>query len=136
MFTESAARSPGDRKLIVAVDGHGEFLEIMQELLEEEGYQVVIAPDADRAYRKIRELMPDLVLLDVLMPDVPAWHVMDLLSLHPQTTKIPILVCSAAVNELRERESFLRDQGIDILVKPFELQALLDKVARAIGAPV
>jgi hypothetical protein len=77
--------------------------------------------------------MPDLLLLDLLMASSPPWHVVDLVKLDPRTAKIPIVVGSVAGPEIRERETRLRDQGIEVLEKPFQLDALVAVVERLIG---
>jgi CheY-like chemotaxis protein len=133
MSTSPTTRPPGDRKLIMAVNDHKEFLELIKELMEEEGYQVIVSTEGDGAYRQIKETMPDLLLLDVLMPLTPPWHVLDLVKLDPRTAKIPVLVCSAAGPEIREREALLRDQGVQVLEKPFGLEMLIEAVERLIG---
>jgi DNA-binding response OmpR family regulator len=117
------------RKTIVVVNDSPELLALMQDLLEEEGYRAVVCDQGGRAYRLIKETRPSLVILEAALGDLPLWHVLDLVKLDPQTAAIPVLVCSAAHREVREMEARLRAHGCEVLLKPFNLDELLEKVA-------
>lgn len=117
------------RKTIVVVNDSPELLALMRDLLEEEGYRAVVCDQGDRAYRLIKETMPSLLILEAALGDLPLWHVLDLVKLDPQTAAIPVLVCSAAHREVREMEARLRAHGCEVLLKPFNLDELLEKVA-------
>ncbi len=118
------------RKTIVVVNDSPELLTLMQDLLEEEGYRAVVCDQGGQAYRLIKETMPSLLILEAALGDLPLWHVLDLVKLDPQTAAIPVLVCSAAHREVREMEARLRAHGCEVLLKPFNLDELLAKVAR------
>ncbi|HYU19227.1 MAG TPA: response regulator [Chloroflexota bacterium] len=118
---------------IVVVNDNPEFLELAQTLLQEEGYRVEVCQEGQRAYAFVKKAMPALVILDVRIVGVGEWQVLDMLKLDPETAKIPILVCSAAVNEVRAVEARLHEQGCEILFKPFEIDELLEKVQRLTG---
>ncbi|HEX5506824.1 MAG TPA: response regulator, partial [Thermomicrobiales bacterium] len=78
---------------------------------------------------------PDLVLLDIRMGHPEAgWQTLELLRLDPETTRIPVIVCSADTPFLRAKEGALRALRCDILEKPFDLDTLLAKVAAVLGA--
>ena len=87
----------------------GEFLELMQDLLSVEGYKTVICKEGDKAYALVKELQPSLVVLDIRM-DQPetGWVVLELLRLDPETTQIPVIVCSADAPFLREKAASLQ----------------------------
>jgi hypothetical protein len=53
--------------------------------------------------------------------------------LDPSTAPVPVLVCTGAVQELREREPWLREQGCEVLLTPFDIEELLEKVERLTG---
>ena len=74
--------------------------------------------------------MPSLLILEAAMGDLPQWHVPDPVKLDPETAAIPVLVCSAAHHEVREMEARLPTHGVDVLLKPFNPDELLEKVAR------
>lgn len=122
------------RKTIVVVDDSREYLDLVQDVLEEERYRVVTCDDASQALRTIREVGPDLLVLDVRMPNAPDWQILDLVRRDPETTATPTLVCTAAQPEVRERAGRLREQGCEVLLKPFMLDDLLAKVRLLAGS--
>jgi DNA-binding response OmpR family regulator len=123
------ARSTGK---VVVIDDTPELLELIQALLEDEGYQVVLCREATRAHAVVAEEQPQLVVLDLRMAGVSEWEILDALKADGATAAIPVLVCSGAASELREAESRLRSLGCDILIKPFEIDDLLLRVDSAI----
>jgi CheY-like chemotaxis protein len=123
-------------KSIAVVNDDTVFLELMRELLDEEGYDAHCFNEGAHAYEKVRDLNPDAIVLDIRM-EQPAsgWQVLELLKLDPALTKKPIIVCSAAMNELQERATFLSSKGCMVLPKPFDLDDLLGLLQRSIGGP-
>jgi len=107
----------------------------MHDLLEQsEGYKVSTCKEADHAYRFIKELRPDLVILDIRIGhQETGWAILELLTLDPHTRPIPVIVCSAAISDLQAHEPMLADLGVDVLAKPFDLEMLLDKIATALS---
>ncbi len=118
---------------IAVVNNDTDFLGLMNDLLTLEGYQTLICREGDRAYGFIKEAQPDLVVLDVRLDHAEqGWTILELLRLDPATTQIPVIVCSADAQFLREKAAALHDQRCDTLEKPFDLDTLLEKVTRAL----
>ena len=124
------------RPRIALVDDDPALLGLLRELLGDlEGYDVLTCDEGGRAFDFVRAHRPDLVLLDVRMQGEEAgWAILERLADAPETRAIPVIVCSAAVGGARDREPALRRPGVDVLAKPFDLDALLEKV-RASLAP-
>ena len=122
------------KPLIAVVNDDTIFLELMHDLLTQEGYRTAIWKEGDRAYEMIKEHRPLLVILDIRMenPDT-GWMVLELMRLDPQTARIPVIVCSADTQRIREKEAYLREKNCDVLEKPFLLDDLLAKVHAFIG---
>lgn len=118
----------GAGKSIVVVNDSPEMLELAEMLLGAEDFDVKVALIGTGAYDLIRSTMPDLVILDVRLPDISGWDILQALKLDASTVNIPVLVCSAAVQELRALEPQLARMGIDILIKPFAIDTLLERV--------
>jgi CheY-like chemotaxis protein len=131
------SETPRDRPQIAIVNDDTAFLELMQDLLQEiEDYEVVVRREWDQAYQFIKELQPDLVILDIVIGrEERGWTILELLTLDPATRPIPVIVCTAAVQSLREHEPFLSQYGIFSLPKPFDLDALLRIIATALDRP-
>jgi DNA-binding response OmpR family regulator len=124
----------GFGKTIVVVNDSPELLELAELLLRDEDYEVKVAFMGTGALDLIRETRPDLVILDVRLPDISGWDILQALKLDATTSSTPVLVCSAAVQELRDLEGQLACMGVDILIKPFAIDSLLEKVRALIGS--
>ncbi|MBV9578731.1 MAG: response regulator [Chloroflexi bacterium] len=111
------------------------FLELMRELLErEEGFDVLICREWENAYQFVKSERPDLVILDIRMDgEELGWTILNLLTLDPQTRRIPAIVCSAAVQSLHKHQPWLDKFGICALPKPFDLEMLLEMVHRVLA---
>jgi CheY-like chemotaxis protein len=82
----------------------------------------------------IRGMQPDLVVLDIRMEHPESgWVVLDLVRLDPKTTHIPVIVCTADAQFVRERSEHLREKRAEVLHKPFDLDDLLEMVRRVLS---
>ena len=127
-------------KMLVVVNQDPEFLRLFRRVVEaeayralESSYQVVVSPGDDGAYALIREALPDLVVLDLLPGDASSWQLLDRLTRDPRTAAIPVLACSAPTLEVQARQAELRGQGRDLLLKPFSVDELLERVRQLAG---
>ncbi len=120
---------PIEASLIAVINDDTVFLKLMQDLLSDEGYQVVVRIGGTSAYALIKQEMPDLVILDIRVehPE-PGWLTLDLIRFDPATTRIPVLVCSADSRQLREKAARLKDMRCEAIEKPFDLDDLLFRV--------
>jgi DNA-binding response OmpR family regulator len=123
----------GFGKTIIVVNDSVDLLELAEMLLRDEDFDVKVALMGTGALDLIRTTEPDLVILDVRLPDVSGWDILQALKLDPKTSMIPVLVCSAAVQELRALENQLARMGVDVLIKPFAIDTLLTMVETLIG---
>jgi CheY-like chemotaxis protein len=125
------------RPRITLINDDTTFLQLMQDLLEvTEGYEVSIHKQWDNAYTRVKELQPDLVLLDIVLGgEEQGWKILELLTLDPATRPIPVIVCSAAIRSLRDHEPLLKQYGVGVLPKPFDLDALLRKIQEILELP-
>ena len=118
------------KPLIGIVNDDTAFLDLMSDLLTEEGYDTFIGREGDKAYALIKRRKPDLVILDIGMEHPEAgWLVLEMLRLDPQLLHLPVILCSADTAALRSKEQRLRDLHCGVLEKPFDLNELLAKVA-------
>ena len=119
---------PSHHQTIVVINDSPDLLELARLLFEDEGYDVKVAQIGQGAFDLIRQTLPDLVILDVRLPDISGWDILQAMKLDRSTAEIPVLICTAAVNELMELEDQLMQVGVDTLIKPFAIDALLGKV--------
>jgi CheY-like chemotaxis protein len=121
---------------IAVVNDDSHFLQLMDELLTEEGYSVQRFHEADGAYEGVRRQDPDGIILDIRMEHQESgWQLLELYKLDPRLTRKPIIVCSADIPALRERSAYLESKGCAVLPKPFDLDDLLTLLRRLLCAP-
>ncbi len=97
-----------ETKRIVVVDDDAQLAELMQEFLTDEGYNVQVCSQGDQAFAVVKSSMPDLIILDVRMAEVGGLGVLYLLSTDPQTSRIPVLMCTAvSASEMQPWEEML-----------------------------
>lgn len=116
---------------VAVIDDDREFTELVRTLLADRGWTVVACDTSDGAVMCVQQGRPDLILLDLRMetPDA-GWSVLRSLARDPATGSIPVIVCSAAVDDVHAHEEWLQEHGVGVLLKPFdidELYAALDQ---------
>lgn len=112
---------------ILIVDDNLGLLTALQHTLEIEGYQVVAAGDGREAIRQVYLEHPDLLILDIMMPQMGGYQVCEQLKADEQTRDIPVIFLSAAGQVLNKTRAFSVG-GIDYITKPFEIEEMLARV--------
>ena len=127
-----AATTPPPKHLLV-VEDDPTLRDLYRELFAGEGYAVTVAgaaPDLPT----IRRLRPDLALVDYLLNRRrPATGLLHALRADPATADLPVIVCTGAVDAVREAEEELRALDVGLVFKPFDLDDLLAEVGRRLG---
>ncbi len=100
--------------------------------LQRKGYEVVIAVNGREAIERAREDTPDLVLMDLSLPEVDGWEATRILKEDPATRSIPIIALTAHALA-GEKERALAAGCNDYDTKPIELPRLLSKIQRQLG---
>jgi CheY-like chemotaxis protein len=121
---------------ILIVDDTPALIDVVRKCLEQEGYHVRTCLESRRAVQIARDDPPDLIMLDVVMPEVSGWEVLAALRQDPAFQKTPVIVCTAYVAEALGRLEELKgpDQHLGLLPKPFELEELIEVVASVTSA--
>ena len=114
------------QKSVLVVDDEKDIIEMLSYNLEREGYKVLAARDGKGALEQAKK-NPDLVLLDVMMPEMDGWEVCKQLKLDPKTAKIPVLFLTAKGSEIDEVLG-LELGADDYIVKPISVRKLLARV--------
>jgi CheY-like chemotaxis protein len=117
---------------VMAVDDDHVIRGLLEVNLEMEGHDVITAVDGRDALDKVHSQAPDLILLDVMMPNVNGWQVAETLKGDPATRHIPIIFLSARAMEADVRKG--TDLGVEAYVtKPFDPIDLMDLVHRLLA---
>ena len=112
---------------ILVVDDEPDALELVGFNLKAAGYEVVTADDGTDALKKARQHAPDLILLDVMLPEVDGLEVCKLLRRDPATSQIPVIMLTAKAAEI-DRVLGLELGADDYMTKPFSPRELVLRV--------
>ena len=110
--------APADGARILVVDDNETNRDLLSRRLARQGYQVTLAHDGAEALRKVAEVAPDLILLDILMPGLSGYEVLERLKHHPDWRHVPVLMISA-LDEIASVVRCIEMGADDYLPKPF-----------------
>ena len=118
---------------IMVINDTQEILELFRDLLTSEGYEVSLYSYGVHDMKEVERVAPDLIIIDYLIGDErTGWQMLQKLKMTRSTAAIPIIVCTAALNQVKEIEGWLTQKRITVVLKPFDVDDLLAAVARAL----
>ena len=124
-------------KMILVVDDEEELLELISDTLSAQGYEVTTGVTAEEAVNKAKALIPDLLLIDIILPDMEGPEAVRILSENPATSNIPTIFLSGIItrdnDENATTEVRVGGRLYTALSKPFSSQELMVEVRKAIG---
>ena len=117
---------------VLLVDDDAEFCEATELLLDSKGYEVVLAYDGKKGLEKVRADKPDLVILDVMMPEMNGYDVCVILKADPELKNIPVILLTA-VDQALFKTTYTQVMGLmteadDYIAKPVEPGELVNRV--------
>jgi two-component system phosphate regulon response regulator PhoB len=121
----SAAPSP--RLRILVIEDERGLTEVLEYNLKREGYETVVAHDGQEGLRKAQTLLPDLILLDIMLPGLSGLDVCRELRSGDRTRDIPIIIISAKAEETDQIVGFSLGAD-DYVTKPFHVKVLLQRI--------
>ncbi|MEM7595029.1 MAG: EAL domain-containing protein [Cyanobacteria bacterium P01_A01_bin.83] len=125
--------SISDKEIIIlVVDDVADNLQILATTLRKQGYQVRCAKNGSTAVRGAKTILPDLILLDIKMPDLDGYQVCQKLKANEQTRDIPIIFLSALDDVLDKVKAF-EVGGVDYISKPIQVKEVLARVKNQIS---
>jgi len=122
----------GKAKVLIA-DDEPHIRRILQFLLQNDGFEVEIAEDGLQAVERIRDFNPDLVLLDVMMPHMDGFAVLEHIRENFETSNIPVIMLTAK-GEVSDKVRGLRGGANDYMIKPFDQDELLLRVSNLLAS--
>lgn len=117
---------------ILIVDDSPTEIHILSKTLEKDGYQVVIATDGEEGVEKAQAELPDLILMDVVMPGLNGFQATRKIHRNNSTSHIPIIIVTTKDQDT-DREWGMRQGASDYLVKPVDTGLLSQKVKSLLG---
>lgn len=119
--------SASNKGIILIVDDIPENLKVLSKTLKQEGYEVRAVTSGSMALRVVRNATPDIILLDIKMPEMDGYEVCRVLKADPETNHIPIIFLSA-LDEVVDKVTAFSVGGVDYITKPFQFQEVLARV--------
>lgn len=118
---------------ILIIEDNDHILELFSELLTAEGYHVIAFADGQSGLEAIYEHQPDLILCDMMMPEMNGWEVLRNAKMHQKTSVIPFVLMSGS-SALEVRVQALHKGACAYLEKPFTVDNLLNVVSTCLNA--
>ncbi len=110
--------------VVLVVDDERYIVDLLTDLLQDEGYQVLRASDGQAALEILSQQLPDLVVADVMMPRIDGMRLLAII--RERNRNLPVILMSAAVTPQSDDVTFLR--------KPFDIDVLLDMIERKLAS--
>ncbi len=126
-MVKAARKSEPDKHLVAVVDDEPDILELISINLTRNGFEAVTFPDAQSLYGFLEKRLPDLIILDLMLPDVDGLDVCRLLKATPRYAGIPIIMLTARTEEA-DRVLGLELGADDYVTKPFSPRELIARV--------
>ena len=115
------------RRTILAVDDKIENLKVLIRYLEDSGFELMVAQSGEEAFDHIEHVVPDMILLDILMPGIDGFETCRRLKKNPNTRDIPVIFMTALTDTLDKVKGF-EVGAIDYLTKPLQHEEVLARV--------
>ncbi len=112
----------------MVIDDSTTNIVLLEAILTEKGYLIETALNAKDAFMRIEKQVPDLILLDLLMPKVSGFEFLDQLRKDEKTKNTPVIVISAINTDDENRQKIEKLEAVAFLRKPIDIQYLVSKV--------
>jgi len=121
-------------KSILCIEDEPEMIDLMRLILGRRGFEVKGATGGAEGLRMIREEKPDLVLLDLMMPEMDGWEVYQQIKADEKTKNIPVIVVTAKAQSIDRVLGLHIAKVDDYIAKPFSPQDLMNSVEKVLKA--
>ena len=122
-----------EAKHILCIEDEPEMIVLIRLILKRHGFNVEGADGGREGLEKIRQTPPDLILLDLMMPDIDGWEVYQQIKADEKTSHIPVIVVTAKAQNIDKVLGLHIAKVDDYISKPFSPQALLESVQKVLG---
>ena len=120
-------------KKIICIEDEPEMIELVKLILGRHNYEVHGALGGQEGLEKIGEVQPDLVLLDLMMPEMDGWQVFQTMRVDPEMNHIPVIVVTAKAQSIDKVLGLHIAKVDDYITKPFGPQELLQSIRKVLG---
>ena len=123
-----------NNKHILCIEDEPEMIDLIRLILGRRGFNVIGAAGGKEGLEKVRQEPPDLILLDLMMPDMDGWEVYQQIKADDKTKGIPVIVVTAKAQSIDKVLGLHIAKVDDYIAKPFSPQELLASVDKVFGA--
>ena len=116
---------------ILVVDDEQDIVTIIDKVLKKSGYEVITANDGLECIDKVSEELPDLILLDNIMPNMDGPAVLSKLKASKETADIPVIMVTALADQ-EHITGAEKGGAVEYIIKPFDYTVLLEKIAQVL----
>jgi len=122
---------------ILVVNDTEEILDLFRDIIEGLGHRMTAWSYSPDDLAKVTEIQPDLIILDLMLgpTELQGWALLQKLRMSPPTESIPVIVCTAATNWVREQEGWLAANATKVVLKPFKVKHLEHAIGQALELP-
>ncbi len=121
---------------VVCVEDEPEMIDLVRLILSRRGFEVIGAPSGQEGLQTIERLRPDLVLLDLMMPDMDGWEVYQRMKANAALHHIPVIVVTAKAQSIDKMLGLHIAKVDDYITKPFGPSELLSSIERVLARKV
>lgn len=118
---------------VVCIEDEPEMIELVRLILSRKGFEVMGATSGRAGLRLVEQLQPDLVLLDLMMPDMDGWEVYQKMKANAETCHIPVVIVTAKAQSIDRMLGLHIAKVDDYITKPFGPSELLGSIERIIA---
>jgi CheY-like chemotaxis protein len=125
-------------KHVLVVNDTEEIIELFREIIEGMGHRMSALSFAPDDLSHITKEQPDLVILDLVFTtstEGQGWQLLQKLRMTKDTENLPVILCSAATDQVREQEGWLAARGVKVVLKPFTVEDLETAIDKALHLP-
>jgi DNA-binding response OmpR family regulator len=120
-------------KTIVYIEDEPELIDLVEQILSQKGFNVISAAGGQEGLDIIREHIPDLILLDLMMPDMEGWDVYQQIRGNDLTKNIPVIILTAKTQDIDKVLGLHIAKVDDYISKPFSPHVLIESVMRILS---
>ncbi len=132
-MTQEAEPKAARQPVILCIEDEPEMIDLIRLILERRGYKVLGAIGGEEGIKALEGQVPDLILLDLMMPDIDGWEVFRQVRANPRLQHVPVVVVTAKAQSIDKVLGLHIAKVDDYITKPFGPQELIEAVERVLS---
>lgn len=131
---ETMTRAKTETKTVMIVDDEPDVLNKIAQILEANNFKTIKAKDGQECLDKLKDKIPDVILLDIMMPGLTTKEILRAIEKESKLSKVKIIFMTAVhLPEAEEEGLFVSQQVVDFIGKPFTITRMMDAIEKAIN---